>query len=58
MGYLIDMWFLKINTKYQRTITNKWFWMFFAVVVFASFTAYAFYCTRRGYSFSGRVNRV
>lgn len=47
---------LSLEEKFLNVIENKWFWMVFALVILVGIFAYAFYCTSRGYSFSGDVN--
>lgn len=44
-----------LNKKYEDTVENKWFWCVFAIVVLVAVAAYAFYCTSKGYNFTGKV---
>lgn len=46
---------VELQRKYENLIENRWFWIVFALVVLAGVFAYAFYCTSRGYNFSGNV---
>ena len=48
-------YYYQFKRKYENEIENKWFWCFFALLIVVSHFAYAFYCTRRGYSFAGRI---
>lgn len=45
----------QLSHKYEETVENRWFWCVFALVVLVAITAYAFYCTSKGYSFTGHV---
>ncbi|OEY81882.1 membrane protein [Oenococcus kitaharae] len=45
----------ELALKYQRLIENRWFWVFFGLLILVSVIAYAFYCTARGYNFSGNI---
>ena len=55
MDLLISYYVGRLDNKYYRIITNRWFWMVFALLVLASSVSYAFYCTSRVYSFTGNI---
>lgn len=51
----INLYLSLLDSKYEKVIQNKWVWVVVAFVAVIGFFAYAFYCTSRGYSFSGHV---
>lgn len=55
MDALIPIYRDYLSVKYSNIVRNKWFWLVFALLVLIGVFAYAFYCTSRGYSFSGNV---
>lgn len=44
-----------IEEQYKDIIENKWVWLVVALVILVGIFAYAFYCTSKGYTFSGKV---
>lgn len=55
MNALTNSYFSMLENKYKNVILNKWFWLILALVVLVGVFAYAFFCTSRGYSFTGNV---
>lgn len=52
---VVSPYHVELQRKYENLIENRWFWIVFALVVLVGVFAYAFYCTSRGYNFSGNV---
>lgn len=52
---LINTYLTVLDLKYGKYIQNKWVWIVLALVLLVGVFSYAFYCTSRGYSFSGHV---
>lgn len=44
-----------LNEKHKNVIQNKWIVWVIILIALLSGIAYAFYCTSKGYSFSGKV---
>lgn len=44
-----------LENKFSEVIENRWFWMIFGLVVLALIGSYAYYCTSRGYAFTGTI---
>ncbi|QLL67490.1 hypothetical protein GTO82_00760 [Lactobacillus johnsonii] len=55
MNNAIELYSTMLESRYEKYIQNKWIWIIVALVVFVSVFSYAFYCTSRGYSFTGNV---
>ena len=41
--------------KYRKVLENRWFWLVFALIMLVGVFAYGFYCTSRGYNFTGNI---
>ncbi|MGW7948359.1 hypothetical protein ACWEVE_13130 [Staphylococcus xylosus] len=41
------------QSRVEDTVENKWVWVIVAFVVIVAVTGYAFYCTSKGYTFTG-----
>ncbi|QYN58740.1 hypothetical protein GYM68_05585 [Lactobacillus panisapium] len=55
MNALAESYLLMLENKYKKIILNKWVWVVVGLIVFIGIGSYAFYCTSRGYNFTGSV---
>lgn len=55
MEMLLMQYHYQLKSKYEKLVTNKWFWCVFALILLVGLFAYAFYCTSKGYSFNGNI---
>ncbi|MDN6900189.1 hypothetical protein [Oenococcus sicerae] len=43
----------EFKIKYYQVIENRWFWAVFTLIILVSTVGYAFYCTGKGFNYSG-----
>lgn len=55
LSALANSYFSMLENKYKKVILNKWFWEVVVLVVLVGTFAYAFYCTSKGYKFTGKI---